>query len=480
MTIRKNKIAPVFILLLIAAVLTAASCSNPANLLQSSNENLIINLGGDGRNAISYPPADGDWTDIYTTIYLTRDGTTEIRSMHGSSQLRLTVEPGDYTIDIEFRYGSSNATVFARLEKPIIASVKAGQMTRVGGTAALNLDEIEITGVNVYPQTVTAEKGSTRQFTAAVITDIDLILQMDASKFDWSVGDSTMTPVSSSINTNGLLTVKDVETANTLYVIAKLKNDNSKSGEATVNVATITTGTPTYDVANYSDWSTAVLSITAGASGAIEHYIINITNGFSMTGINSSTFTGQYIDVTINGNGKTITLSSNGSLLQVGANQTVTMNNLILVGKSDNDATLVNIDGGELIMNGGAIKDNKFTVGSAPYGGAVRIINGAFTMNGGTISGNTASNGAGGIYISGDNISTFRVSNGTIYGNDETDTTLRNTYTITYGSGAALVVSGIPKAVEHGIFNADEDWVLKGNLSTTNDTIEIIDGEKQP
>jgi len=145
-----------------------------------------------------------------------------------------------------------------------------------------------------------------------------------------------------------------------------------------------------FNVANETQWNTAVSTInTRGA----DLYLINVTNGFSMNGVTSATFTPTGINVFINGNSHEISLSSGGSLLRIGDNQAVTMNDLTLKGDSNNVWSLVYVEGGTFNMNSGAISGN--TVSGV--GGGVNVnSSGTFNMNGGTISDNTAKNGYGG------------------------------------------------------------------------------------
>jgi len=160
------------------------------------------------------------------------------------------------------------------------------------------------------------------------------------------------------------------------------------------------------------------------------YYIINIIeDNISVSGIASpsTTFTATNINVTINGgdNGKTITLSSQGSLLRIGANQTVTMKNLTFIGHNDNNTSLVYIDSNDasLTMNGGAIKGNNNKTNSsyisedpANQGGGVCANGGTFVMNGGEISGNTAKYG-GGVSVIGNDQGFFKMLGGEIWGN---------------------------------------------------------------
>ena len=98
---------------------------------------------------------------------------------------------------------------------------------------------------------------------------------------------------------------------------------------------------PKGTVRNASDWSAAITAIASG--GNSKSYTINVTEDFSFPGISypSSTFgnvTG--LNVIINGD-KTISLEtgSTGFLLDVLPNQTVTINDLDLVGHYSNDTS---------------------------------------------------------------------------------------------------------------------------------------------
>jgi hypothetical protein len=71
--------------------------------------------------------------------------------------------------------------------------------------------------------------------------------------------------------------------------------------------------------------------------------------------------------------------------------------------------------GGSFTMNGGTINGN--TVTGTSDGGGVYVTGSSFTMNGGTISGNTTTNDGGGVYITGTSGSTFTMNGGTISGN---------------------------------------------------------------
>jgi len=121
-------------------------------------------------------------------------------------------------------------------------------------------------------------------------------------------------------------------------------------------------------------------------------------------------------------------------------------------------------------MTGGTINGN-----TASDGGGVSVFtNGVFTMRGGEISGNIATNNGGGVY----NGYLFRIVTGTIYGSNETNTNLRNTSNSS--SGGAALYNGV--TAQYGTLNGST-WSSNGNLITsgnyTNNTIRVVNGVLQ-
>jgi TolB-like protein len=100
-------------------------------------------------------------------------------------------------------------------------------------------------------------------------------------------------------------------------------------------------------------------------------------------------------------------------LFTVKAGTTFTLEEgVVLSGVQSARVSLVYVDGGTFIMNGGAIRDNKKSGGTS--GGGVYVNTGSFIMNNGTISGNTSSSHGGGVYVNG---GSFTMNGGTISGN---------------------------------------------------------------
>jgi uncharacterized repeat protein (TIGR02543 family) len=151
----------------------------------------------------------------------------------------------------------------------------------------------------------------------------------------------------------------------------------------------------TFDVDSTTQWNNAVNFISGG--GNDKNYIINVTADFTVTGRTTDSFgVASGIKVAIRGEGRTLTLSGNGRILQIAANQTVILRDVVLKGRGlsvNNDTYLVSVSG-NFIMNGGEISGNRnyySTTGSGDAtrrGSGVSIDNGNFTMNNGKISGN--------------------------------------------------------------------------------------------
>jgi hypothetical protein len=128
------------------------------------------------------------------------------------------------------------------------------------------------------------------------------------------------------------------------------------------------------------------------------------------------------------------------------------------------------------IMNGGEISGNTSnTTNSLSGGGGVYLTgSGNFIMNGGEISGNTAVVNGGGVYST-SHSGAFRISNGTIYGSSPAALANDAQY------GSAINGNGC----EYGTYNGDT-WESKGTLSTgtivifsTHSTIKVVNGELQ-
>ena len=175
----------------------------------------------------------------------------------------------------------------------------------------------------------------------------------------------------------------------------------------------------------------------------------DITTDTIVTVTGNVTVTGQ-IRIT---DGASVTITGGGTIMREGAfldlirlfgaegNTTLTLNDITIDGNRSTDNALVDIrNGGTLIMNYGSTLQN---------GGqtAVWIAGGTFTMNSGTISGNstTGDNNGGGVNI---NSGTFNLYGGTIVGNS------------IGGAGDGVFVSG------NGTLNIRGDFVSQNEISS--------------
>lgn len=120
--------------------------------------------------------------------------------------------------------------------------------------------------------------------------------------------------------------------------------------------------------------------------------------------------------VTLDLNGHTISMTGNGSVMNVGSNGNLTMQDsstaepgVITGGKNVDFGGGVAVEGGRFTMNGGTIYNC-----SAETGGGVAVGGGSFTMNGGTIYGCNAKPFSGGGVAVYDG--SFTMNGGSIYG----------------------------------------------------------------
>jgi uncharacterized protein YjdB len=129
-------------------------------------------------------------------------------------------------------------------------------------------------------------------------------------------------------------------------------------------------------------------------------------------------YSGKTVGITLVGGTveRTVSLSATGSLFTVNSGVTLALgNNITLQGLSYNTSSLVNVNGGALVMNTGSkISGNSISSSGYSSGGGVYVSGGAFTMNGGTISDNSTSYSGGGVHISS---GTFTMKGGEISGN---------------------------------------------------------------
>jgi len=227
--------------------------------------------------------------------------------------------------------------------------------------------------------------------------------------------------------------------------ITATSNQTTQATPATVSASVAPAGSIT--VNNVSTWNTAINQIRNG--GNDKTYIINVTGNISVPvpPSNENLFGSVIgVTVTIQGSGTLSMSNATGSLIQIGARQTVIVRDVTLRGHSDNKMSLIRIMsdgifrmegsasvtgntdnalgfgssyGSGVCVNGGTfiLQDRASVTDNANpnHGGGIAVIKGGtFIMEGGTVTSNTSIGSGGGVAIMGGN---FTMRGGTISGN---------------------------------------------------------------
>jgi uncharacterized repeat protein (TIGR02543 family) len=165
-----------------------------------------------------------------------------------------------------------------------------------------------------------------------------------------------------------------------------------------------------------------------------------------------------------------VTVNSGGTLI-MNAGATLRNNN----SRANGAGVQVNV-GGTFIMNDGTIRDN--IVRESGGGGGVYVDGGTFTMDSGTISGNTSTGGGGGVNII--NGGTFTMDGGTISGNEAGmggvfsgggvsvmgTTSVRSKFTMTGG----IIKDNFATEDGGGVYIVDSDITIGGNAEISGNT----------
>jgi hypothetical protein len=206
------------------------------------------------------------------------------------------------------------------------------------------------------------------------------------------------------------------------------------------------------DLLDALDW----ISLNAQSGG---NYTIALGRDEAITPTELS-YGGKTLTITLKSAGGEHTVSFAGaspsySLFNVKSGVTLTLEDDVTLRGIQNGGpqSLVEINGGRFVMNGGVITGNKTEVG-----GGVAVLSGTFTMNGGVISGNTVSSGSGGSFgtSSGGGVyvasGAFIMNGGVISGN-------------TAPSGISLFGSG-----GGGVYVASGTFTMNGGTISENTT----------
>jgi hypothetical protein len=180
-------------------------------------------------------------------------------------------------------------------------------------------------------------------------------------------------------------------------------------------------------------------------------------------------------NVTLDGGGRVIDLtgSNQGSLITVGVGVTLTLKNITFKGlkKDDpcadgngadgnnNNRYLIRVNGGTLILEDGAVISDNYSELASGVAAGVLIYSGNLIMNGGAISNNKAESGGGGVYVYPG--AKFTMSGGDISGN----TCDIYAYGVGVGvhTGGEFIMSG--GAISNNIYsNSSSPWGNGGGV----------------
>ncbi|MCL2242836.1 MAG: InlB B-repeat-containing protein, partial [Treponema sp.] len=188
------------------------------------------------------------------------------------------------------------------------------------------------------------------------------------------------------------------------------------------NIDAIETGV-VFNVSTTLEFTSALSSIQSSSQ---DNFTINVTSDMSLApqSLTSTSYANKTITIKGNNSSRKINLSSNGSLFTAGANVELVLEDILLEGRNDNNASLVKVNStGKLVLNnGGKVTGNTFNTSVTNTGGAgIFIDEGTLEIAGGEVSGNKV-NGTirgnvfgGGIYAV--NNSNILMSNGAIRNN---------------------------------------------------------------
>ena len=147
------------------------------------------------------------------------------------------------------------------------------------------------------------------------------------------------------------------------------------------------------------EFATALSAVQNGQTDT--NYVITVTADLNLAPQSLTLAAYKDKTVTLKGNApaRKITLSGNGSLFTVGTDTELVLENIALQGKSDNNASLVTVDGGKLALkSGGKVTGNTYTTAVNNSGGAgVFVDGGTLEIAGGEVSGNTMNGTVAGV-----------------------------------------------------------------------------------
>jgi hypothetical protein len=381
-------------------------------------------------------------------------------------------------------------------DRPAVAVVSIAAIPGVPVPATGGIPATGITPTAQYTGTV-AWEGSPETFVDDTVYTATITLTakegytLDGVKQDFFTvegADSTTNPPNT-----GTVTAVFPQTAPTGKLAAALSAELNAiaSGSATVEGATVTL-TDTISIGSASG-----LTVPAGVTLDVtaDNAVLKLETGAALTVNGTVISKDQRVRLedsagerTINGSG-TIRLRGQGHLLKVvggSTNKKLTLDGVTLVGVANNNRSLVDVRNGgsgtgHFVMKSGAITGNININGESAFGGGVLVDDGGtFTMEGGTISGNTAEstssnsdNGAegGGVFVA---HGTFTMEGGTISGN-----TVKSSVGYSVGGGVR-VGENSEFTMQGGAISGNKaeggGWSDGGGVGVWNGTFTMEDG----
>jgi len=204
-------------------------------------------------------------------------------------------------------------------------------------------------------------------------------------------------------------------------------NWNTKQDGTGSTIAAGADFTITENITLYAQWELSTMP-TGDLAAKLQWLTNNALQGTEyLVEVSKNETIGPYsFDYLNNNTNVKITLRGVGSMREIALNATtgnlftvasgitlILENNITLTGRYDTQRSLINVNGGTLIMNEGTIlKSNGQTYSNSSYGGGVLVQNnGNFTMEGGTIT-DCLNDSGGGVAVR--NNGTFTMNGGTI------------------------------------------------------------------
>jgi hypothetical protein len=207
--------------------------------------------------------------------------------------------------------------------------------------------------------------------------------------------------------------------------------------------------------ATSQEFINAIASINA--SSEAKTHVITLTGGISAGAVAFAANAAKTVIIKGDGSVRAVTNTGTAALFSVPAGVTLVLGNNLFLNGNGKSASAVSVAGGALVMNAGS------RISAAKSYGIIIGNNGTFTMEGGEISGNTAS-GGGGVYVSG---GTFTMEGGEISGN-----------TASYGGGGVFVYNNGTFTMEGGEISGNTASSGGGGVFvSSNGTFTMEEGE---